>query len=323
MLTSITINGLRGIAHGELNEIAPLTVIVGPNGSGKSTILDAINIAARPNTGEAMSLASQRRRSSPDFARWLFNRGRVTSKVKLVARNGTQHCEVRLEGEPKTIKFDASCSDSKLNTFKWNGYLNDSGRNSKTQRIHLGITAVHLVDSHGEGSLAPIHELHSIAIQGGHREQENRVLSALVPGAQSIDVLTSQGQPVAHVVFPDHSVPVSLIGDGIQAVLRLALEAMLLDDGLLILEEPEVHLHPAAQGLAAKVIVDSVRRGLQVILTTHSLELIDRLVAECEESELDKLALFQVRLDAGDLKVARIPGDEVAFMRGQIEDDLR
>jgi predicted ATP-binding protein involved in virulence len=41
MIQSISINGLRGIAKGEIKELAPLTVLVGPNSSGKSTILDA------------------------------------------------------------------------------------------------------------------------------------------------------------------------------------------------------------------------------------------------------------------------------------------
>jgi DNA repair exonuclease SbcCD ATPase subunit len=49
MIQSISINGLRGIAKGEIEGFAPLTILVGPNSSGKSTILDACMLAASAN----------------------------------------------------------------------------------------------------------------------------------------------------------------------------------------------------------------------------------------------------------------------------------
>ena len=44
MITSVSIENLRGIREGRLDGLAPLTVLVGPNGSGKSTVLDALLI---------------------------------------------------------------------------------------------------------------------------------------------------------------------------------------------------------------------------------------------------------------------------------------
>jgi predicted ATPase len=43
-----------------------------------------------------------------------------------------------------------------------------------------------------------------------------------------------------------------------------------LDLGLLILEEPEAHLHPKLQRVLARVIARLVRKGLRVCITTHS-----------------------------------------------------
>jgi predicted ATPase len=40
--------------------------------------------------------------------------------------------------------------------------------------------------------------------------------------------------------------------------------------GLLILEEPEAHLHPKLQRILAQVIVRLIRKGLRVCITTHS-----------------------------------------------------
>lgn len=327
MLTSITIDGLRGIAHGELKDLAPLNVIVGTNGAGKSTILDAINIVANPFTTEAISVATKRRQLPLDYLRWLMPKGDTNSSAKVMARNSDQSCLVTLKCDEAQHIYCAGevsrSDDSKELT--WSGTVYTSGHGHQNAgSAHLGVRNVRLIDSHGKDVLRPIHTLQSLAIQSGLRAEVRALIQSILPEVDDILIQSDdKDRPVAHVAYATHSVPVSLVGDGIEVVIRLALELLLLDDGLLLLEEPEVHLHPAALRQAARVIMEGVRRGVQVILTTHSLELIDRLVAELEETELSLLALFQVRLQHGQLKVARIPGDEVAFMRGQIEDDLR
>ncbi|QDT13973.1 hypothetical protein CA12_00410 [Alienimonas californiensis] len=74
--------------------------------------------------------------------------------------------------------------------------------------------------------------------------------------------------------------------------------------------------------LVAKAIINAVRSGTQVVLTTHSLEFIDRLVDEVgDDAEL--LTLFTVWLNDGRLMSARHDGDEVRFARGEIAEDLR
>ena len=93
-------------------------------------------------------------------------------------------------------------------------------------------------------------------------------------------------------------------------------------DGVALLEEPEAHLHPAAMVLVARAIVNAVRAGTQVVLTTHSLEFLDCLLDECEGDD-DLLALFRVHLRDGALVSSRHPGADVRFVRDEVAKDLR
>ena len=84
-----------------------------------------------------------------------------------------------------------------------------------------------------------------------------------------------------------------------------------------------MHQHPGAIRQSARAIHAAVKRDIQVILTTHSLELIDALLAESSDKDLEQMSVYRLRLQDGVLRSSRLPGPEVAFARSQIQDDLR
>ena len=61
------------------------------------------------------------------------------------------------------------------------------------------------------------------------------------------------------------------------APLVLYLRHVVSDQSLLIIEEPESHLHPDNQIYLAKCIVELVRQGVYVLITTHSPYLVEEI----------------------------------------------
>lgn len=61
------------------------------------------------------------------------------------------------------------------------------------------------------------------------------------------------------------------------APLSLYLKHIIHPSSLLIIEEPETHLHPTNQLIFAKYIVKMIRSGLNVLVTTHSVFLLEQL----------------------------------------------
>jgi len=92
-------------------------------------------------------------------------------------------------------------------------------------------------------------------------------------------------------------------------------------DDLFIVEEPEAHLHPAAQRDISDVLVRLVNAGVNVLVTTHSDNILEQVsnfiyAADLSGSKLTKLDeekcsvyLFKPGRGANETTVKKIPFD--------------
>ena len=331
MIQSVDILRLRGIREGKLSDLSPLTVLVGPNGSGKSTVIEGILIGASQLPTEAVRQVIRRHEAGGSGLRWLLWKAGETEPTEITVQSETKQrkCYLRLDRSHPEDDTLISLVVAESNTQIENSWLRGQkntfhSHGPSNYRPLEDVPEVHLVEPYPTSFQRPLDEIYTKTVQLGRRNEAMGIVSEVFPGVSHVEILTECGQPILHFVFKDHSVPATLAGDGIQSLLRLTLElAATGAGGLALLEEPEVHQHPGAIRQSARAIMAAVRRRIQIVLTTHSLELIDALLSESSDDDLKSMSLYRVSLEGGVLKHFRLPGPDVAFARTQIEDDLR
>lgn len=334
MIRRIEVENFRGIRSGVLDPLVGLTVLTGVNGSGKSAVLDAMHVCLSRSPVDALMLAIQRRRAAPLDPRWLVLRGQSEAAAK------TDAVGVRLlhrVGPPPGI--DPAAYDSHVQVYAgelanlssmrdapgWIGLNRETPQGLGVHRFQpVGdLQRVRLLDP---SVPRPVEARFSDAVRRGARSEIDALMRALVPGYASLDILTEpDGTPLLYLdAGGSGPVPLGLAGDGIQAFAQLVVELAGERDSVVLIEEPEVFQHPRALHQTAHALWAAVDRGVQVIATTHSLELIDAIASLAgDHHRRDELVLFNLALVAGELRTSRWNGAEVGRARGELEIDLR
>ena len=115
-----------------------------------------------------------------------------------------------------------------------------------------------------------------------------------------------------HKGGPD--VPLTDVGFGVSQVLPVLILCYYAPKGsILILEQPEAHLHPKVQSELADVLIDVVKnRKVQIILESHSAHLLHRLQRRIAEEKLsaDDTAFYFCQINDGTSEIERLKVDE-------------
>lgn len=70
---------------------------------------------------------------------------------------------------------------------------------------------------------------------------------------------------------PSNLVSIADVGFGVSQVLPVLVALLVAEKNqFIIIEQPELHLHPRAQTKLAEIIVSSINRGTRVVVETHS-----------------------------------------------------
>ncbi len=95
----------------------------------------------------------------------------------------------------------------------------------------------------------------------------------------------------------------------VESIVAAGLWCSTVDDAILILENPEAHLHPAAQSMMGRFLMRVALSGVQVIIETHSEHVIDgiRLQAtSMKKTELVNTLFFKIKEGSNEIDVKKI-----------------
>ena len=106
------------------------------------------------------------------------------------------------------------------------------------------------------------------------------------------------------------------VGFGISQLLPIIVEGLsILPEQTLILEQPEIHLHPSLQMKLIDFVISLVKKGKQVILETHSDHIINRLTRRIMEEEntflLNSSIIYYVEQVTDESKIDSIKLDKI------------
>ncbi len=119
-------------------------------------------------------------------------------------------------------------------------------------------------------------------------------------------------------------VPLTDVGFGVSQVLPVLTLCYYADEGsILILEQPEAHLHPKVQSDLADVLIDVVKnRNVQIILESHSEHLLLRLMRRIAEEQISEedTALYFCKINDGTSEIEHLNMDKYGNIRNWPQD---
>ena len=139
----------------------------------------------------------------------------------------------------------------------------------------------------------------------------------ITKGGRLFQVWVRRDPKAAEVLITD-------VGFGVSQILPVITLCYYAPEGsTILLEQPEIHLHPRVQAGLADVLVDAMKtRGIQIILESHSEHLLRRLQRRVAEEEIqpNQAALYFCSTEKGESRLTSLELDLYGNIRNWPKD---
>ena len=135
---------------------------------------------------------------------------------------------------------------------------------------------------------------------------ESFSLKPIAPNRKDYEVRVRKTKDSPEVLITD-------VGFGVSQILPVLVLCYYVPKGsIIVLEQPEIHLHPFVQSALADVLIDVVKnREVQVIVESHSEHLVRRLQRRIAENVIqpDDIALYFCQIEDGASQIEQLNVD--------------
>ncbi|MGL1931811.1 MAG: AAA family ATPase [Desulfotalea sp.] len=296
MLKQLEINNFKSIDNVVLN-LTPLTIFTGANSSGKSTVLQAIMLLIKESTpGNVFSMEEQLNYLDNFFT--IRNKKTNAKKINIKAiddKNNAHSVEITADNTEVSsnlpYQFEKSNNTEEAELLYLNANRAGAQELVPASRRRVGSIGQYLFSHFDKIKGNPLSD--DMARFEGSKTiayQLSQWLTLVTDSA--IELVTEQVGDQVKVAFKvsdiDKHVSPFNLGAGISYIAKVLIICLMAKKGdLILLENPEVQLHPKSQAKLGVFLSFIASRGIQLIVETHCEHLINRVRVEINTEQIN------------------------------------
>ncbi|MFH7010668.1 DUF3696 domain-containing protein [Flavobacterium sp. FlaQc-52] len=305
MVSKIRFKNFKLFKNWQELEIKPITVLIGKNNTGKSAILKLPTMISESLKGEIHEPISLNSKISVGkrYEELFYNKEIFADTIDFEISDEKEKLKISIKGinrgENIEIKnYNLNDEDIKITKSNVKGF-----KHSKVKSLKLTFDYIdafrefpkggYITDINGKIDNIGISGLNAFKLLAQYRKENNLLLSSISKWFEAnfegwkieINEIAASIEGFDFVLSNDKIKNINIIntGSGIRQVLPLIVRSYMPveEETLIIIEEPESHLHPAAHGNLAQRFVDSFleNKNKRYLIETHSKNFILRLQA--------------------------------------------
>ena len=326
MLSRVKIQNFKSIGEPGVDlELKPLTFLVGPNGGGKSSILDAITLLSQRGTSQVEFFSFSR----PADLHFMQESNTLSVEVEIYSVPSCDSDSYALSHtDSKAIKMAAALPPVVISGFHDKVYPIRATR-GVMEEAKLPIKAT-WVGGNGDHTSEILEQLPDPRYRAKRREIQKWAseLGMRDVAATLADRATGIGAGPERIrgSYADDSLdtPLNLTfaSSGSRQALPIIVQLFWAAPGsIIMIEEPEISLHPKAQIDVLEMFGEAIKEDKQIIATTHSLFMMQGIGYAVHKGwfEPDQVAVYHVEKKKGTGTVTkRLPVKKTGYIKGWI-----
>ncbi|BDC06912.1 AAA family ATPase [Phocaeicola vulgatus] len=276
MISKLTINNLKSIERQSL-DLCPLTILTGLNSTGKSTCFQAVLAALYHSSSNTSRLLDDM-----DFTfETLRNRNVNAKDLSIRFDWGEDEVAFRLNAEGAECVSSAKVSLEDDIFYLSANRLGFSDMETVSTKNKVGIAGEYLFGTFEQEKSTPVDKGLLLLSDSETLSSHINYWLTYILGIKFEMQTEKVTQTKVKVVYKSDDLPnlsPQQLGVGVSYLVKTLIMCLRSKAGnVLMIENPELHLHPAAQARLGEFFAYIAKAGIQVLLETHCEHLINKL----------------------------------------------